>query len=55
MHNEEIDLQSFRVGNLMAKLPDVVLITQPIPNGDFLLKLRKNAGYHLVPFVLISS
>ena len=39
----------------MAKLPDVVLIKQPIPNGDFLLKPRKNTGCHLVSFVLISS
>ena len=39
----------------MARLPDFVLRTQPIPNGDFLLKPRKNTGYHLVSFVLILS
>ena len=55
MHNEQINQGSFRLGSLMAKLPDVVLIKQPIPNGDFLLKPRKNTGYHLVSFVLISS
>ena len=55
MHNEQIDQQSFRMGTLMAKLPDVVVITQPIPNEDFLLKPRKNTGDNLVSFVLISS
>ena len=39
----------------MAKLPDVLVIRHPIPNGDFLLKPRKNTGYNLVSFVLISS
>ena len=55
MHNEEIGLQSFRLESLMAKLPDVLVIRHPIPNGDFLLKPRKNTGYNLVSFVLISS
>ena len=55
MHNKEIEQQSFRFGSLMVKLPDVVIITQPISNGDFLLKPRKNTGYNLVSFVLISS
>ena len=39
----------------MAKVPDVVVITHPILNGDFLLKLRKSTGDNLVSFVLISS
>ena len=55
MHNEQIDQVSFRLESLMARLPDFVLRTQPIANGDFLLKPRKNTGYHLVSFVLISS
>ena len=55
MHNKEIEQQSFRFGSLMGKLSDVVIITQPISNGDFLLKSRKNTAYNLVSFVLISS
>ena len=55
MHNEEIGLRSFRLGSLIAKVPDVVVITHPILNGDFLLKLRKSTGDNLVSFVLISS
>ena len=55
MHNEQIDQVSFRLESLMARLPGFVLGTQPIPNGDFLLKPGKNTGYHLVSFVLISS
>ena len=55
MHNEQINQGSFRLGRLTAKLPDVLVITQPIPNEDFLLKGRKNTGYNLVSFVLIST
>ena len=54
MHNEQIDQQSFRLESFMAKLPDVVIITQPFPEGHFLLKPRENTGYNLVSFVLIS-
>ena len=55
MHNEQIDQVSFRMESLTARLPDFVVRTQPIPNGDFLLKPRINTGYHLVSFVLILS
>ena len=55
MHNEEIGLRPFRLGSLIAKVPDVVVITHPILNGDFLFKLRKSTGDNLVSFVLISS
>ena len=55
MQNEQIDQQSFRLESLMAKLPDVVVIAHPFLEGHFLLKPRKNTGYNLVSFVLISS
>ena len=54
MHNEQIDQQSFRLESLTVKLPDVVVITQPILQEHFLLKPRKNTRYNLVSFVLLS-
>ena len=57
MHKKEIDYQSLGFGNLvelMAKLPDFVLIEPPNANGDFLLKLRKIPGYYFISFVSVN-
>ena len=51
MHKREIDHQSLGFGSLvelMAKLPDSVIIRRPNTNGDFLLKPTKIPGYHLI-------
>ena len=51
MHKKEIDYQSLGFGSLvelMAKLPDFVLIEPPNANGDFLLKPRKIPGYYFI-------